>query len=159
MCRHALSPTHAAATAGIHPLAAATAAANMPRARRCLLRGLGLFLALLCAPARVAGACVTNTNRQYWPRYTTFVNLDQTSGVAKACGDVANMPCASCGLYRTYSAPAAAQNARFAYSGSAGKPWLQPDVSQNDHVLVMPAAPCRGVEEWRTDACRREAIW
>lgn len=28
-----------------------------------------------------------------------------------------------------------------------------------NHVLVQPRLPCRGVEEWRTDACGREAIW
>lgn len=28
-----------------------------------------------------------------------------------------------------------------------------------DHVLVQPRKACRGVEEWRTDECQREAIW
>lgn len=36
---------------------------------------------------------------------------------------------------------------------------MAPDASKKDHVLVLPTAPCRGVEEWARARCGGEAIW
>lgn len=121
---------------------------------------IALALVVLVAPARVAAACTNNTvnGKLQWPAYSNFVVL---ATATQDCGFKNNTPCNSCYLYRTYSQPAAGAGKLWSFS-TPGKPGVPPNAStvvKYDHILVMPARGCRGVEEWRTTKCGREDSW
>lgn len=56
-----------------------------------------------------------------------------------------NYACPGCYLYRTYSLPNKAAGPFFVTSAA--------------DRLVLPTAPCRGVEEWVRTSCGKERIW
>jgi len=99
---------------------------------------------LACDPSKCAP--------QAWP----LGKASELQDGSKDCEYWQNSCCKSCWVYENYSAKV--QGHQWAYSDRV-HPDQKPDVSSRDHVLVVPAPACTGVEAWNTAACGFEYIW